>query len=325
LHLREHVGFFTFFSRAFGFHTSFPQTAQATTRPAFSASVFSRPAVVGLHPTLQYRFLFACSLVLHWNGDPHFRHAFQKGYRLLALQCLGCGENLSSASFNNATMVSGDKLVRVIRPYSVGGIIVVIDEQLLHGHPFQTPTVNIITQCGTPVNGPMVRLPPPVNQDLRVLTQAPIKPKPLIPYLKPGIFDRNRQPVISATATKGDQVPARFQHPQDLTPHVDVVSDPGAVPSLAHEPQFIRGIGHAGMAGLAFHPRQHLKAIAVYQLCTHSSLLFALNAAAGTGSLNRGSSAARRNSRHAGLPTWILLPSLAHMVSQDLVSDMTSV
>jgi len=56
---------------------------------------------------------------------------FQNGYTRFAFLC-GVFSELEckrSASFNKATMVSGDELVCRIRANSVGGIVVVVDEE----------------------------------------------------------------------------------------------------------------------------------------------------------------------------------------------------
>src|SRR5262249_38001271 len=89
------------------------------------------------HSGEQTTFRTACARFEQAKGCEQTRHVFHNGYTRFAFQCLGVLECVASASFNKATMISGDELVCMIRLNSVGGIAVVIDEYFLNRLPLE--------------------------------------------------------------------------------------------------------------------------------------------------------------------------------------------
>jgi hypothetical protein len=121
----------------------------------------------------QVLFRVACSFVWQGNGLEQTRHVFQNGYTLLALKCFGVLENCASASFNEATMVSGDDLVSVISEKTVGGIAVGVEVDLLDGLPLESAMPSIVAQCETTFHQCVVWFPPSFRKDFRILAQTP--------------------------------------------------------------------------------------------------------------------------------------------------------
>jgi hypothetical protein len=110
----------------------FPQYGQfSTIRSALSPSGFPVLSFANTCPTQlipQYKFRVACSFVRQGKIAEQFWQTFQNGYRLFAFKGFGALENVSSASFNKAAVISGDDLVCSIRENSIGGIAVVVHE-----------------------------------------------------------------------------------------------------------------------------------------------------------------------------------------------------
>jgi hypothetical protein len=97
----------------------------------------------------------------------------------LALPCdfLSLAELVRSASFNKAAMLSGDELVCVIANQSVSGIAVREDDHTLDRLPGELVTLHIVPECVLRLLDVTVRFPPPVDQDLGLIVQAPVQPR----------------------------------------------------------------------------------------------------------------------------------------------------
>lgn len=142
MHRLEQTGRLTRFSQASGLQTFMPHAAQAIVLPLRSAiglrqcgRGFESRALAHAGP--QALFLVTCSFVGQGKTAEQCWQIFQNGYTRLALPCgfFSKLENERSASFNKAAMLSGDDLIRAIRMNSEGGIVVLVDEQILDWLP----------------------------------------------------------------------------------------------------------------------------------------------------------------------------------------------
>src|SRR5690606_40408774 len=79
----------------------------------------------------------------------------------------------------------------------------------------------------------------------RLREPRPVKPRDGVPNLKPGILDRNRQPMPRPGASEREQVPARLQPPQAFLGPLAARRE--SVPLLAHEAEAVGGIGDNGV------------------------------------------------------------------------------
>ena len=78
--------------------------------------------------------------------------------------------------------------------------------------------------------GFIVLHPPFASQDLRVVTEAPVQPRDRVADLEPGVLDGARETVPGAGAAEREEVPARLEDSQALTPQPKVRLDPRPIP-----------------------------------------------------------------------------------------------
>jgi len=171
------------------------------------------------HSGEHVRLRDACSRVRQGKGSEQTEHVFQNGYTLFALKCLCVLECVRSASFNEAAMVSGDDLVRTISEKTVGGIAVWVDVDLLDGLPSEVAMIHIVAECETTFNKSVVRFPPMLRQDLRVLREAPEDVVDAVTDLEAGFFDGRGGPVRGAGDAPDEGVAAWLEHPEALGHH----------------------------------------------------------------------------------------------------------
>ncbi|OHD23896.1 MAG: hypothetical protein A2Y38_20340 [Spirochaetes bacterium GWB1_59_5] len=167
-------------------------------------------------------------------------------------------------------MVAADDLVCGVRLDSIRRVAVVVDVEPLDGLPCIGVIGHIVAQCETSFYGFMERLPLSVEEDLRVLAQAPVEPLQTIADLPTCVFDRAREPVIGASAAERGEVRAGLRDAERLGPN----TGPGnrVIPAAAHEREAVGRIADDRVDHPFGQLRHSLATIAVDHAPSHESL-----------------------------------------------------
>jgi hypothetical protein len=167
------------------------------------------------------------------NGLLQCWQVFQNGYTRFGPERFGKIECFASAAFNNDTMISADDLLAKISDKSVCGIAVFVFDDFKDGLVCVFAMLCIIAQYAITYLGFMVRHHANFCSDFRCFIQAPVDPSDHVAYFKPGILDAHSHAMLRARASEGQQVAARLQDAQALSP--DFCCRYIVVPLLAHE------------------------------------------------------------------------------------------
>lgn len=117
----------------------------------FLAALTIRPA----HAREQVLLLTTCSFVRHGNTVEQCLQVFHHGYARFALPCKIPSEReaVSSISFNDAAMLSGDKLLCSISVNTEGETLEVEHGLIGNGPPLEAAGLHVEAECATAYDG----------------------------------------------------------------------------------------------------------------------------------------------------------------------------
>lgn len=152
-------------------------------------------------------------------------------------------------------MVSGDNLLSKISDKTVGGIAVVVLDDLEDGLVTVVACLRVIAESEITYLGFMVRNDACCRGDFCCFIETAINPRDHVPDLESSILDAAAHAMLRASSGEGQKLTSWLQDAQAFSPHFNGWNV--AIPALAHEAQPILGIRDHSINRVVGHATQN--------------------------------------------------------------------